>query len=136
MTQTKISYYETTSRSLLSLCFHALWWYRFQNSRTVRDIDLKFGIVIVFGILEDHMHQGMSTNYVILYFFEIFLEWRFLWTVLGRKPCMWTSIFPNTVCIPNFKSISLAVGEIWKRFHQMAQKINRSPRWCRSYHIK
>ncbi len=32
------------------------WWYRFQNSITVRDIDLKFGMVIVFGKLEDHMH--------------------------------------------------------------------------------
>jgi hypothetical protein len=31
-------------------------WYRFQNSPTVRDVGLKFGMVIVFGRLEDHMH--------------------------------------------------------------------------------
>jgi hypothetical protein len=33
----------------------AVWWYRFrfQNSRTVGDIDLKFGLLIVLGKLED-----------------------------------------------------------------------------------
>ncbi len=31
-----------------------IWWYRFQNLRTVRDNDLKFGMVIVLGKLEDH----------------------------------------------------------------------------------
>jgi hypothetical protein len=32
------------------------WWYRFQNSRTPRDIGLKFGMVIVLGKLEDLVH--------------------------------------------------------------------------------
>ncbi len=44
------------------------WWYRFQNSATVWDIDLKFGMVIVLGKLEDRMckssQQGSSINYV------------------------------------------------------------------------
>jgi hypothetical protein len=31
----------------------AVWWYRFENSRTVGDIDLKFGIEIVLAKLED-----------------------------------------------------------------------------------
>jgi hypothetical protein len=34
----------------------SFWWYRFQNSITVRDIGLKFGMVIVLGKLEDTMH--------------------------------------------------------------------------------
>ncbi len=32
-----------------------------------------------------------------------------LWTVPGRKTCMWSSSFPNTTTIPNFKPISLTV---------------------------
>jgi hypothetical protein len=38
--------------------FHRIlpfWWYHFQNSPTVREIDLKFYVVIVLGKLEDRM---------------------------------------------------------------------------------
>jgi hypothetical protein len=55
MTQIEISYYDTTSTSSLSLSFGTLWWYLFQNSATVRDIDLKFGIVIGFEKLKVRM---------------------------------------------------------------------------------
>jgi hypothetical protein len=36
--------------------FSNFWWYRFQNSTTVRDIDLKFDMEVVFERLEDIMH--------------------------------------------------------------------------------
>jgi hypothetical protein len=36
------------------------WWYRFQNSSMVADNDLKFGMVIVFGKMEVHIHDFLS----------------------------------------------------------------------------
>jgi hypothetical protein len=36
------------------------WWYRFKNSATVRDIDLKFYMVVVFGKLEDPMQVFLA----------------------------------------------------------------------------
>jgi hypothetical protein len=36
------------------------WWYRFQNSPTVRDIGLEFGMVIVLGKSEDRIHGFLS----------------------------------------------------------------------------
>ncbi len=38
-----------------------------------------------------------------------------------RKSCMWFSSFPNTTTILNFKPISLAAIEFWKRYHQTAK---------------
>jgi hypothetical protein len=35
----------------------AIWWYRFQNPPTFRDIGLKFDMGVVFGKLEDVMHD-------------------------------------------------------------------------------
>ncbi len=32
------------------------WWYRFQNSLMIRDIDLKFNMGVVFERLEDVVH--------------------------------------------------------------------------------
>jgi hypothetical protein len=49
--------YEATFRLGLRTRILAVWWYRFQNSITVGDIDLKFGMVVVFGNLEDLMHD-------------------------------------------------------------------------------
>jgi hypothetical protein len=44
-----------------------------------------------------------------------------LWTLPGRKQCTMSSSFPNTITIPNFRSISLTVLEFWKRYHQTAK---------------
>jgi hypothetical protein len=35
--------------------FSPFWWYRFQNSSTVWDNGLKFGMVMMLGKLEDHV---------------------------------------------------------------------------------
>ncbi len=56
-----------------------------------------------------------------MHLFAFFLAWRNLCTLPGRKSCMWSSSFPNTTSIPNFKPISLTVIEFWKRYHQTAK---------------
>ncbi len=73
--------------------FHLLlpfWWYRFQNSATVRDIGLKFGMVIVLGKLKDvmlHFPPGIVHSYRFLnkksafcptvHYLSMFLHWEF-----------------------------------------------------------
>ncbi len=55
---------------------------------------------------------------LIFLYLAFFKNQRYLWTLPGRKTCMWSSSFPSTITIPNFKSIALTVGEFWKRYHQ------------------
>ncbi len=118
MTQIEISYYDTTSTPSLSLSFGTFWWYLFQNSGTVRNIVLKFGIVIGFEKLEVRM-QVFPPGVV----HKLRQSMKTLWTNPAGKTCMWSSSFSNPVTISNFKSISLTVAEFWKQYHQRAQKL-------------
>jgi hypothetical protein len=55
--------------------------------------------------------------------FSHFLARRHLWTLPGRKQCMWSSSFPHTITIPNFEPISLTVLEFWKRYYRKSRNI-------------
>jgi hypothetical protein len=48
------------------------WWYRLQNSQTVRYIDLKFDMGVVFEKLEDVVHVFLPGNIFKIYFFRCF----------------------------------------------------------------
>jgi hypothetical protein len=71
---------------------------------------------IKYNIIEDNITKKNLQLIILIFshFFEFFLAWRNSWTLPGRKPCMWSSSFPNTSTIPNFKPISLTVIEFWK----------------------
>ncbi len=53
------------------------------------------------------------------------LKLRYLWTLPGKKPYMMSSSFSNTTPMSNFKSISLAVIEFWKRYHHQKPLIHK-----------
>ncbi len=65
------------------------------------------------------------------------MDWRYLWALPVRKPCMGSSSFPNTTTIPNFKPISLTVMEFWKRYHQNQDQNGKMRRnWSNPWWLK
>ncbi len=44
-----------------------------------------------------------------------------LWTFSGRKQGTGSSSNSSTITIPNFRALSLAVLEFWKRYHQKSE---------------
>jgi hypothetical protein len=81
--------------------------------------------------LKQNEQEIYHLEHPLLLFWTYFMEWRYFWTSPGRKQPMWSSSFPTTITIPNFKSMSLDVLEFWKRYQQKNQ-FPRAESWPRS----
>jgi hypothetical protein len=119
----------------------SLGWYRFQNSPMVRDNDLKFGMVIVLGKLEDlvtcflpgsvHKRRQSIKFFLKIFYYAFLVDWRHLWTLPGgsksRSPPVFQALSPHRISSQYLKPLESSGSDTIKR--RRVRKACRSWSW-------